>query len=83
MPECSPSAPLEHQSSQCLNLLLRTASNRLEMLRSPDQPHHEDDVERQRIRSLTAHDRENLHHESMRIILLVRAEFRRRTDSPS
>jgi len=55
------------------------ASNRLEMLLSPDTPHPEDDMERQRIQAMGTHERSALQRESLKIVHEVRAEFRRRS----
>jgi hypothetical protein len=54
------------------------ASNRLEMLLSPDSPHYEDDRERLRILAMDAHQRSQLQQEALKTVHEVRAEFRRR-----
>lgn len=69
-----------HLSPQALSAMLRASSNRLEMLLRPDEPHHEDDAERQRIQMLGTEERARLHRDSVKIIHEVRAEFRRRLD---
>lgn len=75
----SPSpASLAKQSAQSLSSLLRVASNRLEMLLSPDLPHHEDDAERRRIRAMGTDERSALQQEALKTVHEVRAEFRRR-----
>jgi hypothetical protein len=68
----------EQHSSQQLTSLLRTASNRLEMLLSPAQIHHDDDAERQRIFAMNAEERTAMRREAMKTINDVRAELRRR-----
>ena len=73
-----PAPPLQQQSAPALASMLRLASNRLEMLRSPDSPHHEDDRERRRIQVMSGVERSALHQECMKIIVIVRAELRRR-----
>jgi hypothetical protein len=74
----APDCPFEQQSSQQLTVLLRRASNRLEMLQCPNQRHHEDDAERRRIQKLDANARAILHREVIVTIRKVRAEIRRR-----
>ena len=69
---------LEHHSVQQLKSLLRTASNRIEMLLNPDAPHHDDDTERRRIQSLDADQRTVMQRDAMKTINAVREEFRRR-----
>jgi nicotinamide riboside kinase len=69
---------LANHSGQQLKSLLRTASNRLEMLLNPDTPHHDDDDERLRIQGLDAVQRSALQRDAMKTINDVRAEFRRR-----
>jgi len=54
------------------------ASNRLEMLHSPHEPHHDDDQERRRIQRLADDERAALQLESLKTINEIRAEFRRR-----
>jgi hypothetical protein len=76
----SPSHPsLALESTQQLSSLLRMASNRLEMLLSPDSPHHEDDAERRRIQAMGSQERSALQKESLKTVHDVRAEFRRRS----
>ena len=58
--------------------MLRIASNRLEMLLSPEDPHHEDDAERLRIKAMSNEERAAVHQQAMKTIQHVRAEFRRR-----
>ena len=48
------------------------------MLLSPDLPHHEDEMERLRIKLLADEERAALQRESMKTISDIRAEFRRR-----
>jgi hypothetical protein len=72
-------APLALESTQSLSSLLRMASNRLEMLLSPDTPHPDDDEERQRIQAMGTHERSTLQKESLKVVHDVRAEFRRRS----
>jgi hypothetical protein len=77
--ESPSSGSLALESTQQLSSLLRKASNRLEMLLSPDSPHDEDDAERQRIQAMGTHERSALQKESLKTVHDVRAEFRRRS----
>ncbi len=76
--ESPPPASLSQQSAQSLSSLLRIASNRLEMLLSPDSPHPEDEAERRRIRAMGADERSALQQQALKTVHEVRAEFRRR-----
>ena len=69
---------LGRESSEHLAYLLRTDSNRLEMLLNPDEPHHEDDAERRRIQRLDLESRSELQREVLIRIQEIRAELRRR-----
>ena len=77
--ESPPPASLAQESTQVLSSRLRMASNRLEMLLSPDSPHDEDDAERLRIQAMGTHERSALQKEALKIVHDVRAEFRRRS----
>ena len=74
---------LGRHSPEQLQSLLRSASNCIEMLLNPDAPHHDDDVERLRIRQMNAIERSHLQREALTAVRNIRAEFMRRETAAS
>jgi hypothetical protein len=78
LPDDSPSGSRRDLSEEQLSKILRRSANHLEMLASPDVPHHADEPERVRVAGMTPAERESLRQIAVRTISEVRAEFRRR-----